>query len=82
MVRMAVANAVAAKVVVMLAKGVLEGGIWSWDFDAVAVGGGGSGGFGEVVVAVVEEERIADGEKMVAIDGIDFWVWIGGYGYI
>lgn len=58
--RIAVAKAVAVKVVAMLMDG-FEGGMVRWGL----VGDGGSGGF-EVVV--VEEERMAEGEKIVAMD--------------
>lgn len=66
-VKIVVASAVAAKVVVKLVRGDL--GRWVLDGSG---GGGGFRGEEEVVVVVVEQERILAGEKMVAMDGFLF----------
>lgn len=61
-VRIAVARAVAARVVVKLVRSGFVGGMGRWVFGS----GGGSGDFG-VAVAVEVEERRAEGEKIVVI---------------
>ena len=66
MVRIVVARAVAVKVVVKLVKAVFGGGIVSWDLD---------GGFGEDGVVLEEDERMAEGELIVAMDGFGSLAW-------
>lgn len=70
---MVVARAVAARVVARVVSGGFGCGMVRW-----GLGGGGvsGGGFG----VVVEEERVAEGEKSVAIGSLDYlwdwWMWL------
>lgn len=72
------AKAVAVRVVVKLVKAVLGGRIARWDFGVGGGGGGGGGGivgFGEDWVVLEEEERMAEGEKMVAMEWMGVALW-------
>lgn len=63
MVRIVVAKAVAASVVVNLVNCAFVGRILRWGL----VGGGGTGGFGGGEVVEEDEERSAEGEKIAAM---------------